>query len=357
MLEKLPLELIDKCFKNKIILLRMTSKKIRHFLNIIQQPIALTINSKWLRDPNNGNITIKHNIIFKSITNFNNNNISKLVLNNCRIDHNIARQLEQALENNTHLIFLNLKENLIGSDGIKYIVKIIKRSRLLKHFDISCNNINYKGAYSLTRWIGMCIKLKHFNLESNQIGPKGINSLKKKISILPIEFLNISNNCLGSVGINFLKDLKSSTIKHLNLSYNQIKSDDVNNLAQMLSQCPNITDINLSNNLIGLYRLDRFSIVFKNCKFISYLDLSHNQIGNDGIESFVNVLEEEECKTILSLNLSNNKISDIGANSLARLLSRKCKSIVCLKLNNNNIESIGINKIKEVYKGKRILKI
>jgi len=356
MLEKLPLELIDKCFKNKIILLRMTSKKIRQFLNIIQQPIALTINSKWLRDPNNGSIPIKHDIIIKNSYTF--NNISKLVLNNCRLGPNEAHQLEQALKNNTHnLTHINLKANLIGSDGMKYIVKIIKRCPLLLHLDISCNNINYKGAYSLTRWIGMCKKLKHLNLESNQIGPKGINSLIKKISLLPIEFLNINNNCLGSDGIKFLKNLESSTIKHLNLSYNQIKSDDVNNLAQMLSQCPNITDINLSNNLIGLYRLDRFSIVFKNCKFISYLDLSHNQIGNDGIESFVNILEEGECKTILSLNLSNNKIGNIGANSLARLLSRKCKSIVCLKLNNNNIESDGINKIKEVYKGKRILKI
>jgi hypothetical protein len=104
MLEKLPLELIDKCFKNKIVLLRMTSKKIRHFLNIIQQPIALTINSKWLRDTNNGSIPIKHDIIIKSITTF--NNISKLVLNNCRIDPNTAHKLEQALKNNTHLIFL-----------------------------------------------------------------------------------------------------------------------------------------------------------------------------------------------------------------------------------------------------------
>jgi Ran GTPase-activating protein (RanGAP) involved in mRNA processing and transport len=350
MFEKLPLELIDKCFKNKIILLRMTSKRIRDFLNIIQQPIALTINSKWLRNPNNGNITIKHNIIIKSIITFN-NNISKLVLNNCRLGSNEAHQLEQALKNNTHLIFLNLKANLIGSDGMKFVGKIIIRCPLLQHLDISCNNINYKGAYSLARWIGMCIELKHLNLESNQIGPKGINSLKNKISILPIEFLNISNNCLGSVGIKFLENLESLTIKYLNLSNNQIKSDDVNNLAQMLSQCPNITDINLSNNLI---RLERFPIGM--CGNLEYLDLSHNQIGDDGIQSLANVLEEGECKTLLSLNLSNNKISDIGAYNLARVLG-ECKSLVCLKLLDNQIGSIGINKIKEVYKGKRILKI
>ena len=132
---------------------------------------------------------------------------------------------------------------------------------------------------------------------------------------------------------------------------------NVSNNISKLSNILNNNDISLYFYYISIFSTNLFSIVFKNCKFISYLDLSHNQIGNDGIESFVNVLEEEECKTILSLNLSNNKISDIGANSLARLLSRKCKSIVCLKLNNNNIESDGINKIKEVYKGKRILKI
>ena len=350
MLEKLPLELIEKCFKNKIILLRITSKKIRQFLNIIQQPIELTINSKWLRNPNNGNITIKHNIIIKSIITF--NNIFKLVLINCRIDPNTAKKLEEVLKNNTHnLTHINLKTNLIGSDGMKYIEEIIKRCPLLLHLDLGKNNICYKGAFSLTRGIGMCEKLKHLNLESNQIGPKGINSLRKKIGKLPIEFLNISNNCLGSDEIKFIKDFKSLSIKHLNLSYNQIKPDDTNNLLQMLSQCPHITDINLCDNLIGL---ERFPIVFKMCEYLECLDLSYNQIDNDGIESFVKELRK--CKTLLSLNLSNNKISDIGADSLAGVLG-ECKSLVCLKLHNNNIGSIGIEKIKRVYKGKRILKI
>lgn len=350
MLEKLPLELIEKCFKNKIILLRMTSKKIRQFLNIIQQPIPLTINSKWLRDPNNGNITIKHNIIFKSIISF--KYISSLVLNNCRLDHITAKKLKEVLKNNTHnLTHINLKANQIGPDGMKSIGNIIKKCPLLLHLDISCNDIKDEGVYSLTRWIGMCKKLKHLNLPYNQIGSKGINRLKKKISILPIEFLNISNNCLGSDGIKFLKNFESLTIKHLNLSYNQIKPDDTNNLLLMLSQCPNITDINLSNNLIGL---ERFPIVFRMCEYLECLDLSYNQIGNDGIESFVRELEK--CKTLLSLNLSNNKIDDIGADSLARVLG-ECNYIVCLKLHNNNIGSIGIEKIKRVYKGKRILKI
>jgi Ran GTPase-activating protein (RanGAP) involved in mRNA processing and transport len=350
MLEKLPLEIIEKCFKNKIILLRMTSKKIRQFLNIIQQPIPLTINSKWLHDPNNGNITIKHNIIFKSIISF--KYISSLVLNNCRLDPKTAKKLEEVIKNNTHnLTHINLKANQIGPDGMKSIGNIIKKSPLLLHLDISCNDIKDEGVYSLTRWIGMCKKLKHLNLAYNQIRPKGINSLRKKISILPIKFLDISNNCLGSTGIKFLKNFESLTIKYLNLCYNQIGSNDVNNLEQMLRKCPNITDINLSNNLIGL---ERFPIVFKMCEYLEYLDLSYNQIGNDGIESFVRELRK--CKTLLSLNLSNNKIDDISANSLSGVLG-ECKSLVCLKLHNNNIGSIGIEKIRRVYKGKRILKI
>ena len=346
MLEKLPLELIDKWAKNNIILLRKTSKYLKEQIDNIQEPLALTINSKWFRDPNNGNITEKHNIIFNGIKSF--KSISKLILNNCRIEI-----FKIVLFQPRSITYLDLSSNHCGLDA-KKLVNMIKQCTSLLHLNLHYNKIETEGACSLAIELNNCKKLTHFNIGANLIGSIGIKKLIEVLTKLPIEFLNISNIRLESEGIEYLKNLKSKTLINLNLCKNMIKTDDTIILAQMIRQCPNLVNINLSYNFIesnGLYNLSK---EFKLCPNLAYLDLGYNLIGPDSIESFTRVLPE--IKSLVSLDLCGNNIGVFGACSLAKVLG-KCKSLVCLKLLDNQIGSIGIEKIRQVYKGKRILKI
>lgn len=383
------LPLMDSCkifLKNIIIKIKMTSKKMKKVADKIKLPTAISINKKWFRSATNGTIAEKQNHIFNYIQSL--TNISDIILSNCQIvtfNTNIlccqelvsldlsnnrigpdgAKSLELVFSQCKTLVNLNLSKNLIGANGAESIGKMIGQCQTLLYLNINSNKIGTNGIRSLSKVLkefGQCKSLIYLNLSNNQIGSSGIKSLIIAFSILTIKHLDLSWNLIDSSGIEIIERYlytnmyKTLSLKSLNLCNNQIEVYGIQSLTQVLQCCPFIDHLDLSFNEIRSDGLEKLSVFFGKCQCqkLEYLNISNNQISSIGIEHLSESLTQ--CSVLTHLNINNNQIGDRGAISLARVLEH-CKSIVCLKLCNNHIGSIGSEIIKKVYKGFKILKL
>ncbi|UJR14293.1 hypothetical protein I4U23_001283 [Adineta vaga] len=152
--------------------------------------------------------------------------------------------------------------------------------------------------------------------------------------------LSLSNQQLTDSDISIVINLgivKKKCIE-LKLGYNQITSDGIKKLADVLRTNSILERLNLFANNIsdqGVYYLTQ-SLVSKTSK-LQMLFIGQNQITDKGIEYLCDLLRTNT--TITHLGLSNNEISDQGVISLATVLTKQNNTLKELYLWGN--KSIG----------------
>ena len=145
----------------------------------------------------------------------------------------------------------------------------------------------------------------------------------------------------------------NTTLKELDLSWNFIGDKGAVAISRVLEA---LTKLNLSYNAICYDGAKALADTLKNNTTLKTLNLGYNHIGDEGAKEILEALKEKEESTLAELNLSGNKIGDEGAEVIADFI-RSNGTLRKLGLGENNISVEGKRMITEALKAKAGLSV
>ena len=188
----------------------------------------------------------------------------------------------------------------------------------LTEVDLSSAEIMNVGAIVISVVLERSSSLTHLDLSFNHIDDDVASSLSWYSSLT---FLNLQGNFIGDAGASSLSHaLKAnSSLTNLNLSLTCISDAGASSLSQALKVNSSLTDLNLGKN----------------------------RIGDSGASSLSEALTANSSLT--ALDLSDNRIGDVGASCLSQALKAN-SSLNKLDLTDNSVSAVGAASFKEAYK-------
>ena len=139
----------------------------------------------------------------------------------------------------------------------------------------------------------------------------------------------------------------NTTLTHLNLERNNIRTPGAESLATALKTNTTLTNLYLTFNIIGSAGAESLATALKTNKTLRNLSLYDNNIGPAGAESLVTALKTNTTLTILDLSVNN--IGPAGAESLATALKTNT-TLTNLYLCCNHIGSAGAESLAKALK-------
>ena len=246
----------------------------------------------------------------------------------------------------------------------------------IKSIDIS---FNHKINLSLISHILSLKNLSKLNLQMNSIDDKEIKSIVNYIkeNNSPIKTLILKNNKITSEGSVSIVDLIkfSKTLKVLDLSYNELKSEGVKKICNGIivsnsTSC--LEQLFLNGNKCNDYCADDIFnlLVNNNVKKLKLLSLSVNFFSNKGIDKILSSLRknnylEQLClgenkidskafsnlvnylkfnRTLKNLEIKSSRINDESLNEIIKVFGDDSIPLEKINLNDNNLEFEGIAK-------------
>jgi Ran GTPase-activating protein (RanGAP) involved in mRNA processing and transport len=122
-----------------------------------------------------------------------------------------------------------------------------------------------------------------------------------------------------------------------------MKGQDTERLAEVLTQCPSLAHLDLSVNVIGTSGAERLAGVLGQCRVLAHLNIGGNWIGDAGVERLAGVLPA----ALAHLDLCNNRIGSVGTERLAGVLPQ-CPALAHLNLWCNQIGASGAESLAGV---------
>ena len=324
----------------------------------------------------------------------NNENLMKVSLNGNKISE---------IDSDFYELFnwvkdIKISENPLNQSGIVRLFQGSEYNRLFKylkfkynsedeyHFKCFNENIksidisfNHKINLSLISHILSLKNLSKLNLQMNSIDDKEIKSIVNYIkeNNSPIKTLILKNNKITSEGSVSIVDLIkfSKTLKVLDLSYNELKSEGVKKICNGIivsnsTSC--LEQLFLNGNKCNDYCADDIFnlLVNNNVKKLKLLSLSVNFFSNKGIDKILSSLRknnylEQLClgenkidskafsnlvnylkfnRTLKNLEIKSSRINDESLNEIIKVFGDDSIPLEKINLNDNNLEFEGIAK-------------
>uniref|UniRef100_A0AAR2LIX4 NACHT domain-containing protein n=1 Tax=Pygocentrus nattereri TaxID=42514 RepID=A0AAR2LIX4_PYGNA len=284
---------------------------------------------------------------------------NKLLLNKCTITKKGCPALSSALCSNlSHLIELDLSENLLGNSGVKKICEMLKNPQsVLQKLQLSFCSITEEGYAALASALksNPSSHLMELDLTGNDPGDTGVQKI--------IKLLDDPNSKLKK-----LRLLKSSTAeevcdsltKVLGINPLLLRELDLSGKLQGDSEMKKISDLlEDSHCRPNKLLLNKNSITKKGCAALSSalcsnpshlieLDLSENQLGTSGVKKICSLLNNHYCK-LQNLGLSFCSITQEGYAALASSLkSNPSSQLIELDLRGNNPGDRGVKMLTDL---------
>ncbi|KAJ3320201.1 hypothetical protein HDV06_005445 [Boothiomyces sp. JEL0866] len=180
--------------------------------------------------------------------------------------------------------------------------------------------IGAEDTYILTKSLLKQSSLKALDLSFNDIKDQGLSYLSEYIHVTEtLEDLDLVNNQITTVGMVYLaKGLKANcSLRMLVLSRNSIEDDGVLLLVNALKDKA-IETLGLDATGITENGMTHISNFVAQSKHLRALDLSLNSISCEGIKYFAQAIRKSNC--LLQIDLHSNNIKDEGATYLATSL-------------------------------------
>ena len=300
----------------------------------------------------------------------NNENLMKVSLNGNKISE---------IDSDFYELFnwvkdIKISENPLNQSGIVRLFQGSEYNRLFKylkfkynsedeyHFKCFNENIknidisfNHKINLSLISHILSLKNLSKLNLQMNSIDDKEIKSIVNYIkeNNSPIKTLILKNNKITSEGSVSIVDLIkfSKTLKVLDLSYNELKSEGVKKICNGIivsnsTSC--LEQLFLNGNKCNDYCADDIFnlLVNNNVKKLKLLSLSVNFFSNKGIDKILSSLRKNNY--LEQLCLGENKIDSKAFSNLVNYLKFN-RALKILEIKSSRINDESLNEIIKVF--------
>jgi len=210
----------------------------------------------------------------------------------------------------------------------------------LKQLNLGKNKLTEQEVNLLINGISLSPSVNSLNLWGCELTDKQIEAISQVIPKSNIRELNLGNNQKISSGQGYLRQLESSEITSLDLSWNDLGSEGAKHLSSYLTKNKCLTFLDLS--AVGLQDDDLailISALQKN-DTLTHLNLQNNPLTAKSHTLISNLLKSNKGLKFLSLRALN--LGDDGVNVLSEGLSFN-KSIRILDLKNNGIENHGFS--------------
>ena len=210
----------------------------------------------------------------------------------CNIRHYGAAAMATALP--TSLLDFNISHNELGADGLWRLTENFHSLQRLTTLNISHNSCLDDGCLQVAQQLRHSPHLRVLDLSANEIGDTGCRGLADGMTQNPaLEFLLLQSNCITEVGAWYLAQA--------------IQAQGTNKFNDNNKQSSSLKELNLSHNLIGNGGCTAFANALYKARAgisLEHLDLSDNRIGDEGVGTWVDVLDE--IPTLRHLELSGN---------------------------------------------------
>ncbi len=206
-------------------------------------------------------------------------NLQSLTLCGFIIAPEAAEILAKLVTNNQSLHYADFDLNKLGSDGIRILCRSIKNCSL-EELSLSCNSIGPEAGQYLAHLINNNSSIQKILLDDNELGSEGIVALTKGICNCCVKLMDISGNDIGPGAGAALAELinNNQSMNVINLSDNQLNSDDIIALSTNLKGC-SMENIDLSLNHISSDAGEALVDLITNNK-IKCMDLGGNALGS-----------------------------------------------------------------------------
>ena len=212
----------------------------------------------------------------------------------------------------SELRWLNLTANPIGDQGFRYFRHVLKRRSSLKAISFEHNNITARYAEKLSKMLVVNSDLLSLNLSRNLLRDEGLGFLIQGLKgNSTLKQLDISYNDITSVGLQHLAiflQTRDANIERLDISGNTAEAEGLVEILNAIKNNKQLTQLALRNYHVSpippsiLSALSRL-LASGQC-FLEKLDLSDNNLGDRGALSIINALSRSHLK-VLKCSSSN----------------------------------------------------
>jgi hypothetical protein len=366
---------IGKLFFAENIILRensITYEGVKYFMANLIKVFKKEINIEMVKSHKN-NVDKEIKYIYPKVLQIENldfsyNNLGKGVL-----------YISNFLYQNFRIKSLLISECNISLIDVVFLAKALKRNKYLKKLDISKNNFFSEVLSEFCREFST-----HSNQDSNLMLRRHNSFDNSEHSISTLEELNLNYNKLNDESMEDLNLLLSRNlhIKKLGITYSLITDKGLQDLFSKhgkiqlrslnLSDCKKFT-INGLGNILCTFNNEIEELYISNYNFYHFqptnskgfiqylksicsvnlrlLDLSSNSINDELFKTIMKAISSNPVSKIQFLNFALNDISDLSIEFLISILPQ-LKDLKEIRFNANKITQIGITLLQEYYSSK-----
>ena len=266
-------------------------------------------------------------------------NATQLSFINNKLDKIFNKEILTCIKLIKTLVLLDLSNNGISEDNIKNLLEYLKENKTIKILYLNNNNLTSNCGYYLADCFKKNTSIEILHLSHNKINESGLDS-----------FLNILGN-------------DNSTLKELDISYNDLSIQDFKMLSDYLNLNPPLKSLDISGNDLGGKSANLIGVTFKKLTNLEEIKLNDCGITDETTPQVLMYLNESN---IHNLEIDSNKFGPMAPMLILKKIqiSNKLKYISFQKMEfqpyfvdmiiqainiNTSIERINLknNKIKE----------
>ena len=254
----------------------------------------------------------------------------------------VATTLATVISNNTKLERLSIVFNTLPVTASSIILKSISEITSLKQ--LSYYNSEH-CASELTTAINTNPGLEELRLNNNNLQTDEIIQISvavDKLSSLKILSLTNNNGLSKDSAINLSFAFNNKQLHTLHLGSNDLQSEGIIAMAEILTDVSTLRNLILSNNGITEEGSDSLAFLINANKNLEKLYLDNNLLRSAGLNKVSNILKH--FTTLKVLNLKCNKLDSEAANGIAAVITSN-QSLEIINLSDNNLQTVGIIKV------------
>ena len=198
--------------------------------------------------------------------------VTQLTLSNNNLDKNFNSTILPCIKLIKHLNMLNLSNNKLNEENIKGLFEYLKQNETVKYLYLDNNNIVSDCGYYMSDCFKKNQTIEILYLENNKLNGSGFEA-----------FLNILQN-------------DNTTLKALNISYNELKSPDFKSLSKYFNSNPSLKKLDISGNKLGPQDANIIGVTFKKLTNLEEIKLNNCGISDESVAQLFNFLNESSIK-------------------------------------------------------------